>query len=221
MPPEGFKSALVLQKATCESCRLITSEVEASCLRSNFNYARARLGLKRKDRAENRLQTLVEMPDGSKGYREVSSDDVMAGIVIPSYREAGALSGRPITSNEPCPCDYHIIITAPGRGGVYEQSARAGIDTQADSLMFARMLAKIALGVAVARFGLNAFEPTVRNFILNNPNECGYWVGGFSGTQRVEIWLLGAQDPHLYKTGPRGHVHHRGDSTFCGVRGAQ
>jgi hypothetical protein len=57
--------------------------------------------------------------------------------------------------------------------------------------MFARMLAKIALGVAVARFGLNAFEPTVRNFILNNPNECGYWVGGFSGTQRVESGYWG------------------------------
>ena len=56
----------------------------------------------------------------------------------------------------------------------------------ADAKLFARMLAKIALGVAVARFGLNAFEPTVRNFIVNNTNECGYWVGGFAGTQRLE-----------------------------------
>src|ERR1700681_3245115 len=48
--PHGQTQALVLQKATCEQCRLITSRLEEECLRPMMNYARARLGLKRKDR---------------------------------------------------------------------------------------------------------------------------------------------------------------------------
>lgn len=48
---------------------------------------------------------------------------------------------------------------------------------------FARMLAKIALGLAVAKFGISGFEPLVRDLILNKPEEYGHWVGGFAGSQ--------------------------------------
>lgn len=76
---------------------------------------------------------------------------------------------------------------ASARGPVLEQSARIGVDLYADSKVFAQMLAKIALGLAVAKFGLTGFEPFVRNFILKNPNQYGHWVGGFAGTERAAL----------------------------------
>lgn len=48
------------------------------------------------------------------------------------------------------------------------------------------MLAKIALGITVARLGIGGFIPLVRNFIRTEPNEYGRWVGGFAGTSRTE-----------------------------------
>jgi len=59
------------------------------------------------------------------------------------------------------------------------------------------MLAKIALGVAVAKFGVTEFEPLVRNFILCNPEEYGHWVGGFAGIPKQELRPTQLHQIHL------------------------
>lgn len=182
--PEGRTQAFVLQKATCEPCRRITSQIEEECLRRMMDYARARLGLKRKDRKANQMEMLVDLPDGSTGRRNVDADSVLGPIIIPSYYEAGALTNRPLPDS-PAPCDYHMIVVAAARGEILRQSPRVGVDLSCDSKMFSRMLAKIAFGAAVARYGVDGFVPTVRNFILRDENEGGHWVGGFAGTQRL------------------------------------
>jgi len=179
----GQTQAFVLQKATCELCRRITSLIENDCLRANRDYARARLGFKRKDRQPPKMEMIFDLPDGSTGRTNVDADDVLGPITIPSYYEAGALSNRSFPDS-PAPCDYHMIVVASARGEILEQSPRVGVELRCDSKMFARMLAKIALGAAVARFGIKGFQPTVRNFILRDQNEGGHWVGGFAGAER-------------------------------------
>ncbi|HEX7722044.1 MAG TPA: hypothetical protein VF397_07790 [Pyrinomonadaceae bacterium] len=153
-----------------------------------LDYARARLGFKRKDRRPGKMEMLVDLPDGSTGRRNVDADKVLGPIVIPSYYEAGALTNRPFPDSH-APCDYHMIVVASARGEILEQSPRVGVSLRADSKIFARMLAKIALGTAVARFGIQGFEPMIRNFILRDQNEGGHWVGGFAGTQRPQFPL--------------------------------
>lgn len=179
--PKGETQAFVLQKATCEACRRITSQIEDDCLRSNLDYARARLGLKRKDRRPRRMEMMFDLPDGSTGRTAVDADDVLGPIVIPSYYEAGALTNKPFADSA-APCDYHFVVIASARGDILKKSPRVGVDLRCDSRTFSRMLAKIALGAAVARFGIRGFQPTVRNFILHDNNEGGHWVGGFAGT---------------------------------------
>jgi len=182
--PEGYSNALVLQNATCERCRQITQKIEEECLRVMMDPARARLGLKRKDRSAAQMSVLVDLPDGSTEHRDVDSSEVLAAIAIPSYYEAGALTNRPIT--ETAPCDYHFMVMAPASRRLLQQSARVGVALSVNAKTFAQMLAKIALGVAVARFGVTGFEPLVQKFILCNPDEYGHWVGGFAGTQKQE-----------------------------------
>ena len=192
-PPTGHSAALVLQKATCERCRLLTSRIEEECLRPMMDYARTRLGLKRKDRAAAKMEMKVDLLDGSTERRDVDADEVLGPIIVPCYYGAGALTNKPFT-DETAPCDYHIIIVAPAHKKAMEQSARAGVELYADSKRFAQMLAKIALGIAVAQFGVRGFEPTVQIFILNNPNEYGHWVGGFAGTPEAAV-----PTPHLHR----------------------
>jgi len=54
-----------------------------------------------------------------------------------------------------------------------------------DSKVFAQMLAKIALGLAVAHYGVDGFRPLVRDMIVRNPEEYGHWVGGFPDENEI------------------------------------
>jgi hypothetical protein len=182
--PQGHNDALVLQNATCYRCADITSKIETDCLRQ-MNQARARLGLKRKDRAEATMRVSVELPDGTLEQREIDSDEILGPVVLPCFYEAGALTNKP--PSDVAPCDYHIIIVASARGPILQQATRVGVDLHCDSKVFAQMLAKIALGLAIAKFGLNGFQPLIRDFILKNQNEYGRWVGGFAGTERAAV----------------------------------
>ena len=196
--PAGSSNALVLQNATCEPCRQITQKIEDECLRAMDN-GRARLGLKRKDRRPATMQAFITLPDGSTERRDVDSNEVLGAIGIPAYYEAGALTNRPIAAVYPC--DYRIIVVAPASQRLLRQSAKIEVRTSVNSRTFAQMLAKIALGLTVAKFGISGFEPLVRDLILNNPDEYGHWVGGFAGMQVGEspskqfheLQLLGTQ----------------------------
>jgi hypothetical protein len=112
------------------------------------------------------------------------SNEVLGAIAIPSYYEAGALTNRPVASVYPC--DYRFIVVAPASQQLLEQSAKVEVRGSANSVTFARMLAKIALGLAVAKYGISGFHPLVRDLIVNNPRGYGHWVGGFAGAKVSE-----------------------------------
>ncbi len=141
LAPTGLNAALVLQKATCEKCRLITSRIEEACLRPMMDYARARLGLKRKDRSAAKMEMQFDLLDGSTERRDVEADEVLGPIIMPCYYEAGVLTNKPFTG-EDAPCDYHIIIVAPAHKRIREQAARAGVELYADSKVFAQISAE-------------------------------------------------------------------------------
>jgi hypothetical protein len=52
---------------------------------------------------------------------------------------------------------------------------------KAEPYRFARLLAKIALGYAVAEYGLDGFVPLVRDIILGKSDDCFNFVGGSWG----------------------------------------
>jgi hypothetical protein len=124
----------------------------------------------------------VDRHEGSSEDREVAWDDVPGAITIPSFYEAPILTGAPIP--EFPPCDYQFHVLAPAHA-VPEDARRIGVSIVADSRMFARMLGKIGLGIAVARLGMQGYEPLVRALILNGSFQHGL-VGGFAGRSRAE-----------------------------------
>lgn len=185
LAPNGYKNALVLQNASCERCRRITESIEHECLNSMLGPARARLGLKRKDRSTGKVDIIVELIDGSTEHRDIHESEVHGAMVIPAYYEAGALTNRPISNT--APCDYKFIVVAPASKQILDETRRVGVQGRANPKTFAQMLAKIALGATVAQFGVKGFKPLVRNLILKNPNEYGHWIGGFAGMESKEL----------------------------------
>ena len=183
--PVGRHAALVLQEASCEKCRAITQNIERECLRDMMEYGRSRLGLKRKDRRKSKTKAFVDLLDGSSEEREINSDEILGPVILPSYYEAAALSNKPLTNSVPCPCDHKMIVIRPASAKALANVARLGVSLRSTPKTFARMLAKIALGLTVAHLGIDGFVPTVRNFILRNPDQCGYWVGGYAGTDKA------------------------------------
>lgn len=177
--PDKYENALVLQSASCAACQRITGKFEGECLRLMMDPARAHLDLKRRDRNRGTMIAELDMPDGSHENRDVDPSEIPSALVIPAYYEAGALTNKPIVLN--APCDYKFLIVAPARGPLLNEARRVGVSLQANPKAFAQMLAKIALGVAVAKFGINEFKPLVQEFILGKADEYGHWVGGFAG----------------------------------------
>ena len=183
--PVGHGGALVLQRASCEKCQKVTQSIEGECLRNMMEYARSRLGLKRKDRRSETVKARVDLLDGTSEEREVSADEILGPVVLPAFYEAGALSGKPFTTPMSCASDQKVIVVRPASPQLLRDTPRIGVELRSTPKTFGRMLAKIAHGITVAHYGLNGFIPTARNFILSNPEECGYWVGGFAGTGKA------------------------------------
>lgn len=180
--PDAFADALVLQSASCQVCQKVTQRIEEACLVAMMGPARARLGLRRRDRSRSTTTAHVDRHDGSSEDREVAWDEVPGALALPSFYEAPILRGAPVP--EFPPCDYQFRVVAPARG-MPDDARRIGVSLVADSIMFARMLAKIGLGVAVARIGMQGYEPLVRELILSGSDKHGV-VGGFAGTDRTE-----------------------------------
>jgi hypothetical protein len=177
---KGWHNALVLQNASCQFCQKITQRVEEVCLISMMGPGRARLGLRRRDRTRKTTNAHLKRHDGRCEDREVSWDDIPGAITIPSFYEAPIFNGGPVPESPIC--DYEFRVLSPGRSQDDAQSV--GVSLSADSKMFARMLAKIGLGVAVARLGLDGYEPLVQDLILKGVDRYGL-VGGYAGTTRA------------------------------------
>lgn len=180
--PDGLANAIVLQNASCESCQKITQRIEKECLVAMMGPGRARLGLRRKDRSRKTTSAHIDRHDGISEDREVAWEDIPGAITIPSFYPAPVLTGAPVP--EFPPCDYQFHVLAPARA-VPDDARRIGVSLVADSRMFARMLAKIGLGITVARLGMQGYEPLVRDIILNGLFHDGL-VGGFAGTGRKD-----------------------------------
>ena len=179
LSPEGHTEALVLQKATCGSCRKKTQKIEHDCLVPMMDPLRSRLGMKRKDRRSSKSTAFMEFPDGSKETRLVNVDENLGAVAIPHFFDAGVLTGTRVKGN--APYDVRGLMPLPVSPELLNKTTRVGVQITVNVISFAKMLAKIALGIAVMRLGPDGFHPLVQDFILCDPSEpvdYGYWVGG-------------------------------------------
>jgi hypothetical protein len=182
--PDGMSDALVLQNASCESCRKITQNIEEQCLVGMMDPARARLGLKRKDRFSDNTVANLKRVDGTKEDREVDWTYVPGSMVLPSFHTAGFFAGRQFYNE--LPCDHKLIIARHAKPYFDQDVKGVGVSMTSNPKLFAQMLSKIALGMAVACVGLKNIKPSVRDIILKGGEGYGYYVGGYANNKLEE-----------------------------------
>jgi hypothetical protein len=205
---------MVLQNASCQPCQRITQKIEERCLVSMMRYGRARLGLRRKDRATATVRAEVRFADGSIGHRQLEWSQLPALVAVPAFRDhAGILINRP--RHVFPPCDGRLLFLGHASKPLPAGVADACADLNVDYAVFAQMLAKIGLGAAVKAFGVDAFEPLVRNFILRDPDEYGDWVGGIASPPSTAA----ADKTILHRVDVRSEVRstHAGGDVFVAV----
>jgi hypothetical protein len=132
-----------------------------------------------KDKPETfKLRRVVDDGTGRSilvGESDVSADEYPVAYVALLLQPPGILAGRKPTSD----CEGQIW-------GTWNEEEMAQFRAPHEGVLmgpitpniFARLLAKIAHGYAVAVLGSRNFKPLLPNLILGKTNTANYWVGG-------------------------------------------
>lgn len=175
--PDGSSEAVVLLRASCEECREITRLFEDDCLNGMFGHARARLNMVRKDRVRAERTARVVFRDGREEVRKIGREYIPAFAVIPEFATARVFLG---IDQQPSPILYYtMVLNDEARlqdPAVHQVAVRAKLNLRS----FARMLSKIALGMAHYGLGPNVFEPVARDFIRFGDGHLNHFVGGYA-----------------------------------------
>lgn len=169
--PKG-QEGLVLEKASCPECCKITSSFEREVLRNHLRESRAYL--KMKTRRKYPKETILKIGK-SEDNKEVAIDEVGAIIMLPIFE-------KPTPSAKGINVIGSILIR---NGGISLKSLAdknntnsIGFSWDFKPIAFARMIAKIAYGFAIYKYGKEKFKRIyVLDAILSKDGDLGRVVG--------------------------------------------
>ena len=199
--PLALNGALVLPEASCRSCeRIINKEIEAHLLSEEWGNFRSKHGLPTR-RPKNRAKT-VSVGRRSGGRMQIPAQEYTA--PVPQYRfsRARILSGAPSVPNSQA---WTIEVLVDGDEEVRLQRRYPDWDgrhvIRAEPYKFARLIAKIGYGYAIAEVGSDCFTPLVREIILGRSDDYFHFVGSAPSRPPDTGW-------------PRGGAHHFGITIY-------
>jgi hypothetical protein len=174
--PKGLGGGLILPAASCRQCQEIIKGVETYCLRHLFLAHRLKSGL---------VQHLDEIGDDIVVKFDVGSADIGIRLPIAEYpnflilpeflNPPGMIHNHPMGA--PLSVKHKLWANNQelDRLSIYGKGFVVG---NMDWVIFARALAKIAHGLAVAELGTDAFIPLLPEFILGRANDKASWLVG-------------------------------------------
>lgn len=176
LSPDGHHQAIVLRNASCTACQRITQAFEQDCLLKNFGLLRHRKNLReRRRRDTDQFAQTIDLGDGVKQKILFDINDLYSFIMMPLLQPAGYLTGR--WQNSLFDAEMRPIVTHAPRAGREPIAPGSTVHYDVDLPAFYRTLAKIAHGMAVARYGINGFEPKLLGIILGTFKMFGMWIG--------------------------------------------
>jgi HNH endonuclease len=181
--PLSLGGAYVLPKASCLKCAKLINNLEGYAGRHVFQDIRIEYGFptrRPKERPTHLpLRESFSPSPETAPIRLVPTKDYPGALILITPEPAGILLGHPPEKKVTGGNIFVRQIT--GRERV-DRLSRRGISAkiyrefQPDLIL--RLIAKIALGFAVAGYGLSGFDATVRDAILRRDTNAHYWVGG-------------------------------------------
>ena len=175
----GCPGEWILHEGSCQGCARVTSAFERDVLKKYLMEPRAALGLPtcRKKNRPNRLD-LQLLGDGQSFTVSLPAGQCPPFIIMPHFKVPAYVGNY----------DYQSGVMVGGSSlhgpsDMKERLARLNANGFSVSqtlvpVSFARMLAKIAYGMAILQFGPHAFkEVFVLPCILGQRDDVGQWVG--------------------------------------------
>jgi hypothetical protein len=187
--PLGMKGRWTLREASCDACREITKKFEDACLRRMFGPARYSRGItskRHKDEHPTELPVWAEV-NGVYRVQQIPLAEHPTVLFMEAFNPPGLFSGRSASDSAR---NYIAGIWAENKAFAeaktaeelqrfYPEGAKILINGEFNPFMMARMLAKIAHGVAVFHYGLDGFRPFLLDIISGKDlRETFYYVGG-------------------------------------------
>jgi len=183
--PLGLGGTWVLGKASCLECQNITSRFELDVLRHTLLPVRAKVDLPTRHRRKRPIEfPLTIEKNGKELTINLPIDRYPAILALPRFKLPAYIDKRPYDKGIDLNGLYHILLG-------HKSLREVGRELNADSLTytvtyrgfkggfsFARLLAKIGYGLAIARFGANVIDTAyVLPAILGKLDDVGKWVG--------------------------------------------
>jgi hypothetical protein len=176
--PYGLSGQLLLLHASCDCCAKVTSALEQRVLRQMF-AARAALRTRtRRPKERSKSQPMLIERGGEVRTIHAPWQDQWKVIQLPIFPLPAHIDGRHYTSGIECTSIDQFELTEKGEEIAKKYGASKVLARDCSGEIFARFIAKMAYGYAVAEYTLNAFEEVnIVPAILGETNDIGRWVG--------------------------------------------
>ena len=196
--PLALNGGLILPEASCRPCeRTINKSIENRLLSEEWAHFRAKYGLPTR-RPKRRAKT-VSLGCRTGGRIKVPANEYTAPVPLYRFATARILSGL-----QPIPNSHAWTIPTMLCDGDEETRLQRRYPLwdgkhifRPEPYRFARFIAKIGYGFAVAEMGLHCFRPLVRGIILGRSHDYFHFVGSAQREPPASGW-------------PRGGRHHFG-----------
>jgi hypothetical protein len=177
--PEALGGILVLPKASCPTCAVITGKFEQKFARHMYWALRLRLGIKgkRSRRKQRRTHWSVTV-DGTETI-EIEVGKIPEFYVVPEFPPAGIILGEPPRDTNP-EFKLNLVGDMAALEQLMKEAGAGKFETNHffDWNAFNRQLAKIAHALAVATYGFDGLEYLLVPIILGDDGHFPYFIGG-------------------------------------------
>ena len=179
--PYGLNGNQVLLDASCSDCSKITSAFERDILRHTFLLPRKAFRMRSYNKRKDEVPAKLKIGESVK-YIKIPKDDAPIIFALPIFLQPSILDNRPFQPGIQGTGEFQIHEI---RGIAKEKlrkkhggPSKISFHISYKPTNFARMIAKIAYGFAVAHFGIDDIEDLgILSAIKGETDDIGKWVG--------------------------------------------
>lgn len=178
--PLALNGDWLLPKASCQRCEAVTSALEMKVLRGPLWLPRVYMKLRSRRRNTRPHSFPLEVTSGGRSeVRDVPVDSNLPSVVLPIFGPAGFLREPEVTNGVTVEAFYVGHVGRRPEDVIRELGVDAvALQAEYPVVEFARMIAKIAYGYAVAELGIEQIkDPLVLPAIRGLSDDAGRWVG--------------------------------------------
>jgi len=158
--PRGLRGRWALQRASCSDCQVMTRDFETRVMRADMLPARQAFGLASPAAPTPALRDVVVERDGVRSATQSPAADVPVFLKMPVFLPPGMLSGSRVGGGLVLRAVWLRHVAGPDPRAWYRAHVGSYVGTQSEMpvVSFARMVAKIALGMAVRQLGVGGIR---------------------------------------------------------------